>query len=470
MASSIKSITPQFKRDIAALCAYEPRARALQLLEAGEIEAYLDWAMGEGYRAAFGEHNPYQGPWDRRQALFEGMPVDFALWSKRLDDIPYDKWSRPLAAAFEKIKLFGASAIEIALRLGTLESFESVLRAWSAPAVRFAYGPSSTANWAGWSSLKLLIIARPGLSGFEHQFREFKHSLLPLALLLGKTGQAEAMVRHGMCPHGDDGWVALWRGTRALGKLCEADLAAAVGAGGADVQKALDWIEGKGVLAQEWQSAFEGDGDGAAAEALFGHGALFDYYPLARASERGDAVLLRRLFDEGADPNCFYKTGDPMLYRLDATKMTADVLQAWLDAGARPILNAGESNPFTSVDSGSSAIYGFAVAGRADLVKQACERAAEPFGLTYKEGRKTCAPLLAAALDGGHQDLALWLISEKGCSLSHLDGEDRRPCSEHASGDLLAAAKAAQLRVDMRVGIRDPKTPPKNMGTRTDTI
>jgi hypothetical protein len=195
---------------------------------------------------------------------------------------------------------------------------------------------------------------------------------------------------------------------------------------------AREFLQMRGRLYQEMEDLFEAPQATEAwrgeLEKLLAQQPRISYLPLARASEIGDVALLKRLFDAGGNPNCRYKTGVPMLARLDAkTRSQPGILQAWLDAGAAVVFGDGEENASFGTDDGPVSVLIEAIwEGETAQVRQMLEKSqgAVPIERLIK-GKRYGAPLLTA-INRDKLDVARLLV-EKGASLAALDEDTGWP-------------------------------------------
>lgn len=475
-----KKISAQFKRDVAALAAYEPRAQALRWLAEGRIEDYFVWASGDGYVAAHGkpeEHRQFSGLAARRYALTKSLPLDDAL----VDDRMAFGDTAAARLAVDSIELFGAIALEVALVLGSPEAFERALGPWAEPAARFASPREREHPDLMSGQMWHRALAHPKAMELLHMFPGHGHFLLLLAVLLGKLDQAEAMVRLGVSPTDSSEWMDCFDAWRDLLSLADAELEQVVGFSREKINEASQWFRAKRQLASALDNALMPDGqlDGAAlvparakaiqeALALLDQGAPVGAFALSKASEWGEVQLLERMFKSGANPNQRAGNGIPLLARMESSKLTEPVLQMWLDYGANPTMGPDAEAPFGS-GMCPSPLYQWAFEGKLDLIKQAATRAVGPVPLRFTDNRgNTYAELLAVALWKGHVELAHWLIAEGGCRLDDLEEDRGEPCSAMAKPDVLAKVIALLDKDAVGAAARIPED--SGGGVRTKTL
>lgn len=459
----------QLERDVAALAAFEPRKRALRMLAEGRAEDYLYWAMDEGYRQAHGKrrgdglkgyHGAPAEPMGlpiRCAELSRPAPLDEVLFYNRTRGVLPGDAGQIMRQAMDGIELFMASALEIALDSSPLDVFERTLSALTSVKAR-ASGAFSPRG-AHWTTLAARASCAPENTRFRAVFGP-DYGLLAKAVLQGKPEFAQAMIRHGLHPQSIEGWRDLgrdliddsfqWSAERELELL---------GASDSDVARLWEWIDEKAEQMEEIErlssSIVGGDSpapDGqveqaaSAIKALFSKGAPATSHTIMAAIENGRADLMEAALDAGGDPNCTDGGGDLVMSWIDLSRMDKKMFEIWLARGGRIILNSYVKNPFADDDRTSPAIN-IAKQGRLDLLKQASADPVAPFKFTVNHKGATYAPLLAVAIGNGHAELAKWLVVEKGCSLSHLDDESGSPCSELASGHLLAGLVAEEERL-----------------------
>jgi hypothetical protein len=459
-----------FLRDAQSLADYQPRNAAINLINETRIEDFLNWEYVDGRQAAFGQPSATPSQEERLAHLSRSMFLDIELYDRLMKAAPF-KSQPPLARkGFESVRDWMASPLEIVLRRGTADGFKRVIRQLTSPEIRFNFPEMHEQIGNAWASAAYLLMAHG-----EHKWRYKddvvrKHSLLSLALCLGKLDCADAMARSGICPIGSEQWHEFGLVFRVLYSLPRATLNLVAGQTIDDrtMARATDWIAHKRVASISMEEACEHPGTNKSliqaavdkAHAALELAAGFDYLPLARACEWGRPDLLRALFAAGADPNALYKTGISALCRIESKRITPEILAIWLEAGANPRRRGGDeflaAQGFGTAYS-PSALYQWTWAGRIDLVKLACEKGIEPIELVCEYEGRTYAPLLALALQNGHGDLAAWMIEHKGCRLDHLSSDDDVACRQYGQGDALKQANAAEERMKMQSYVPEAK-------------
>lgn len=451
-----KKTYKSYLKDIAALARYAPRKQAIEWILDGRIEDYLDWELSDGYVAAVGETAPKASERDRRRALFSPMRLDSALSNERFHGLPDSYLSKGDLAARSSIDYFLESPMVIALRGGSDAAFEKCIAAWGSPVRRFSdvddYGLMAVI------SFPFVDFNSPSFRAILRIVKGAYWDLLLLALMLGRTDRAEAMVRCGMCPTDNMEWASFhdrvinWKQTdsRTVSSISQVDHV--------EWKPITDWSWRKVMLAQELdeeldRSRHSGSVDAMAAGQIIlefvEKGASIGYMELANATEWGRLDLLRKLFASGGDPNIRYKTGISTLARMNQEKLTPEAVKVWLEAGANPLFcREREIIEVSSLSLG--ALYNFAWSGRLDLVQICCETACGPVPLSHDHDGVRYSPFLAVALSKGHKDLAVWMIDQKGCRLDDLDPDTESPCRKLASPELLGEVNAEVQRIAMR--------------------
>lgn len=472
MGSAKPQTKKQLLTDIASLAAYAPRAKAIGWIYEGQFERYIDWAWAEGYEAAKGMPHSPMDEGQRYLALTQPMALDSHLLYAKIMAANVAAEQALSQMAFERIHLFGQSPLEMLLRSGSDQVFDALLRFLTSPKARFALGMRFGAllklAWGTWEM-------RLSSGGMESGRFAWKHDseflILPFAVMIGRRDRADLMLKRGLQP---SDWHRTDSDVGALHGLPHDTLVSLTGVEKPDLSAASDWIRKKYDLSEKLS---ELDASSAAsteslvtarneAMSIAEEGVAISYYPMAIASEAGDVELLKCFFANGGDPNCYYKTGSPMLARFDASKLDANVLQTWLDAGANPATSVGGESVF-----GGSAIENFVYKDRLDLVKKSYEGAVGKFDLRTNREGKSYASLLAVALSHGNRDMALWLIRQ-GCKLSDRDESTDKPCSTFGDAMLIADLKSELEHKVLRVSTPQAQAadPKKTMKDRTDTL
>ena len=479
---SVKS-TPQQKqywRDVEALAGYEPRKQALRWLFEGNPESYIQWARTDGYWAAHGKAAPQEWLSDRCTPLFRETPLDEVLCNRHHGAFHAETDKRGAYSereqrdAFQahkatrsKVEHYFSTPIQLLVMSGSVEALEAALAFWASPAQRFARGFSGGGE--GWN----IYTKTERLSESNYAMRRMSHWPLAFALLLGRFEHAAAMARRGYCPDDEWGWEEFRSGIRnmkdgqgALRKIRDA-LREMLGVEPL-VDEASDWVGNR-------EQAFQGLNEAMRAKAwtpearakaveMLENGVSPGCYALARATEFGDKELLLRMFARGADPNCRYESSVPMLARLDSQKLTPELLQIWLDAGANPTMRPADDSPFGD-GMCPSALYEWVFEGATELVVQACSKAAGPVELRLKtKNGKPWSPLLALALSRGHRDLVRWMVEEKGCSLEDLADDEESTCAEFGAAAIREFALAYQERRELMIDPGRSTAPPLGYG------
>jgi hypothetical protein len=465
----------QYWRDVEALSAYEPRKQALRWLLEGNPEAYIKWAGSDGHVAAYGKAPPPAHPAARSAPLFREIPLDRALDERHENAFLVDKAGKNLRSPAEKEAAFQAhkathakiehlysTPLQFLVEAGSVEALDAALALWSSPAERFARGFEEPEY--GWNFVTKTLEPDRIFAAM----RRLPLWLLAFALLLGRFEHADAMVRHGYGT--DDVWV--WDEWRvAIWKLKDRrDALRDILGAEPLVDEACEWVRNRQQALNELDKAMEAkewtpEASAKAMELLDRNVAPGPDH-LAAATEHGDRELLLKMFAQGGDPNCRYKTGVPMLARMDSKELTPELLQIWLDAGARPTMGPHADEPFGH-GMCPSALYQWVWEGATELVIQACSKAADPVELRLSSDGKPWSPLLALALSRGHRELVRWMIEEKGCSLEDLADDGESPCSEYGAQETKDFAFAMQERREL---MSDPAPstapPPGYVGNR----
>ena len=472
MAAKTNPKQKQYWRDVEALAAYEPRKQALCWLLDGKPESYIQWARTDGYWAAHGKAAPQRWHDDLCAPLFAMIPLDKAIEERHesaylktksgKEDLSsptaIKKAFQANAASHAKIEHLYSTPLQLLVTAGSVESLDAALALRSSPAERFSRGFAKAPSGWSWETKT----PQPEVVG---ELWDLPYGTLALTLLMGRFAHADAMVRHGYCPDNEFGWYDLCRAILKLEKSGAAlrDILGAEPPG----EAASDWAWNKVVALQELDAVmgvkeWTPEAHAKALE-LLDKNIAPGYYPLSCATLIGDKELLLKMFAQGADPNCLYKTGVPMLARMDSKKLTPELLQVWLDAGARPSMGPGHDSPFGD-GMCPSALYQWVWEGATDLVVQACSKAAGPVELRLKSDGKHWSPLLALALSRGHRDLVRWMIEEKGCSLEDLADDGESPCSEYGDKQIREFALALQERRELMIDPGRSTAPPPGYG------
>jgi hypothetical protein len=470
------SLTSSFVADVDSLAGYAPRNRAIELIRAGRVEEYLDWALSDCKEAATGKAPTPATEQDRRRALIKPMALDIELMRVRLPG----KYSRGLDAAarnaaLDAVEHFGQAPLEIALRSASDAAFEKCLDAWCLPRRRFAdgFGELDGFRWseAGPKRSKLDALYDASMELSHGNGGSSHWGLLSLSFLIGKPERAEMMARRGMSPNDSSRWGDFRDQMQSLAEMDPSVLADLAKVQSADLQKTILWAERKIELAEELEVELESQDPSEAgfdvADAdrrvldLVRKGASVGCFALAVATEGGRIDLLRELFAAGGDPGVLDPKGGTLFSEFDLRSLRPDALQVWLEAGACPI-NAGEVDCFGNVRQ-PTALFNYAWMGRTDLMKACRESSVEPISMTYEVDGKVYAPLLAIALDKGREEAAVWLVREMGCRLDHLDPASGKACRTFAKGDLLAEMEAAEFKIELEGSLKPGKVvPPKS--------
>lgn len=450
-------ISESFLADMASLAAYEPRSRAIEWIKAGRLEEFMDWACTDGYIAAHGrDSNREQSEARRLGTLFEPLHLDRELIESRLGTDDEKTVVQAAKAATLAIEHFSQSPIEIAIRADTDEPLEALLKLWGSPKYRFEGCGCDIARNADWLGEKAWIyLDRDDRMRVCRSSSNRCWDALAMAFLVGKPHRAEMMQRAGMAPSDLSEWWSFDDRLRQLSKLPPSLLGVLMGVENASLEAMDEWAGKKNQLSEEIEELFRtpppkpGDPGfeefDAKLDALLAQGAPIGYYPLAQATSAGRLDMLRKLFAAGGDPNAPYKTGVPMLARVDGPKFTPEALQIWLDAGARPSMPPGSEEPFGN-SWNPAPLFQFAWSGRLELVKPCFEKAqGKTQAIEEVDGKFYCT-LLAIALNRGDGELAAWLIEEQGCRLDHLEPDSGETCEAVADPAVLAHARAAQER------------------------
>ena len=445
---------PQFELDIEALCSYGPRNQAIQWLSDGDVETYLDWALGDGYWAAHAEESGDASQTTRRSELFNAIPLDRALIGKRLEGCAYAAQEGLIAIAMKKVGHLMQSPLEIVLRQGSVEAFDLALRAWSSPERRFADPLNRAGECLGWSSLHINAESVPALKMLARKW--FAHSLIPLAFMLGREDHLKAMIRHGMHPVNGLGWHALAIEVANLCKVSSHDLELASGFDLATWESAARWTASMAKRVRSTEEIASSKSNGSkqgsarqaieAIQALLDQGTAVSQRVVEDSTRWGDEVWLRSLFAKGGNSNSLNEVRVQSFAGLDTKSLKKEAAQVWLEHGANPTLGEDSEGPFGTRER-PSAIYKYIEAGRLDLLRLAAAKSLGPIAFNRVVDGQTYAQPLALALSNGRKDIVQWLIEEQGCSLDHLEEETGEPCREYGEGDVLAAAMAAEERV-----------------------
>lgn len=443
-----------FLLDLQSLKIYEPRRQAIEWIKAGRLDDFMDWESTEGFAAAKGPNQVQSEDSLRRQrTLFSPFWLDRELIN-RMGATKSAVLADACEMAAKELECFEQSPIEIVIRESSDEPFDALLEFCSGPKFRFADSDSSLFNRASWNLNRFIARSQEKMTQEILDISsEPCWDMLLLALLTGRQDRAQRMVGAGLCPSHQWEWTSFIDRIEAFSKLGSQDLEDACGLPNAPIQAALDWAWEKMRLAQELEELFEKSIPAkessakfdAALKTLLDQRAPVCYFALAEATEAGRLDVLQSLFAAGGNPNCRYKTGVPMLARLDTEKLTEEALQIWLDAGARPSMPEGSSEPFGG-GLCPAPLYQFAWHGRLDLAKCCLERAQGPVDLLEPSQGKIYNTIFSVALARDKADLAAWLVEEKGCLLEHLNPDDGEPCVTLAHPETLPRIQAAQER------------------------
>ena len=471
MESMRKRPKKELLEDIKSLAAYAPRAQAIKWIFEGRFDRFMDWAAGDGRQAATGQSFGARSDEVRYSTLTEPLWLDQELLFGRIMKGKERTVLELSQRAFYAIDLFGQSPLEMLLRGGSDEAFDAFLRFLISPKARFALrGYSDNAFKAAWGSWNMKLTAQGNAMLRFMLERDSAFMILPLAVMIGRRDRADLMLKRGVQPND---WQRMDSDVFAMRELPADFLADLTGAQQPNLVAASEWVEAKCELSERLSeiaksfSASSESRDEARREAasIAEQGVAINYYPMALASEAGDAELVKCFFANGGDPNCRYKSGAPMLAALDASKLGVDVLQAWLDAGANPAMPLDMDTAF-----GGSALENFVFRDRIDLVEKSCDGAAGKVELRSKFEGKTYSSLLSLALSKGDADMALLLMRLGGCKLSDRDESTGRPCSSFGSPALIADIKSELENKSLRVSTPEAKEPPKTLVNRTDTL
>jgi len=204
-------------------------------------------------------------PAARRKALLDPLVLDAVLRVSRTKSMEFNDKERARRLAVREIELWGASPLEIALVKGSPEAFEQALSYWVDPKLRFATG--ETVQQPIWWTMIFRIYANYELcADLEPMDLEAGQTLLLLALMLGKTEQAEAMVRSGLSPRGGWEWDELAGVALRIAKEPDESFAAAVGLPRDGWAAAIEWVKVKSRLCDKLENAFDLPGGDLASE------------------------------------------------------------------------------------------------------------------------------------------------------------------------------------------------------------
>jgi hypothetical protein len=309
-----------------------------------------------------------------------------------------------------ELPYFGASPVEVLLREGNQEGLKQVLREWASPRRRYLRGFHYNHHDIGWTS--------PEALPFEARLKEgFKRiPLVTLAAIRGDTVAMQMLVQAGLCPTGW-GWADE---SEALLNLAERmkdgypdarKVLKQYGLARGRLSAAAARLDRMGSLDQELEDVFESEtynsGGRKKAFALLKKGAPVGYYALARATEEDDIEMLEALFAAGGDPNCVYKSGVPMLAKLN--KASARAVQVWLERGACPLMFHDAGAPDFGDDWCPSPLYQAVWEADLDRVRLLLEKAVVAPVIAFREGRKYVNPMADLARERGHAKLAAYL-------------------------------------------------------------
>ncbi|QDL55001.1 hypothetical protein [Rhodoferax aquaticus] len=478
-----QTLNKQALSDIASLQSYAPRQAALDLLAQGCMEEFLDWELGEGYVAANGEPKQVEERFavaTRRQALLNELALDGALYG-RISDVAQGKEEDALLRlALERIPYLFASPLEIALRTAPIEAFEKTLLSWSSPERRFFGIDGSSKDGHGWQSFSIrssiLDKKQSSRALFDIGQRLKRHSLLTLALLLGKTEHAVALCRHGLRPDSQNEWDDVFSALQSFKGLTPDQQTWLTGCVEPKTIQAIEWLIEQDNLFNAMEEAAEEleapQGIPKLGE-LLDQGASFSYYPMIKAMEWGQLDLLERMFKSGGNPNVTYKSGAPLMARIAGDEyFTLEALDLFLKYGTNPTMGEGAESYFGD-GWNLSALASFVWSGRFEHLKKACDGPVAPialrrdkagyepsFGDTKKKSKKPkvyYSQMLALALQKDHGAMAAWMIQKHGCRLDDLEPENGEPCSAFGQGDTIEEAKAAQLQAEMKASLPKPE-------------
>jgi hypothetical protein len=443
MAAKNQEAFKQFALDVDALSAHEPRRRAIQWLMDGHIDLVERWVSEDGCVAAYGSSRDEADDGLPGSFLFRPLPLDRALARRFAKALV--QFGPPVSAAWEKargkIERLHQSPLEMLIKSGSDAALGAALELWSAPARRFSRGgrrPDQGA-WTGWV---------PRICGEDHpdwRIRDSRDSALGLALLLGRMGAVDAMVRSGMGPEGHYGWDELSMCLGALREVGAAELKREVGLN-PDIEAARSFAWDQLMQQQDLDEALPRRGklspeQSQKARELLDAGAQPRVGALVGATESGDGALVAKAFSCGADPNGRDKAAAMAQVKIDL--WTEGALREWLRAGG----NFDAEGP--SGDDDLPTLYRWCIASRLDCIKLVLAESAGAIRLRYMEGGKMRSPMLALALDMGHEDIALWLVESLGCSLGDHDGGSSKLCSDHGSDALRARVLSAEEKREL---------------------
>lgn len=310
-----------------------------------------------------------------------------------------------------EFRFFGASPVEAMLRAGNLAGLSEALRLWGAPKRRYLRGFYGNRHDAGWTSRHFLPYGALDWAIGDAP-------LVGLAAIRGDVDALHALVRAGLCPTGQFGWLdqhdALLRldeqktsGSRPL--LARALKQYGMARGG--LSAAANRMARQADLDQALEDAFGretyGKGGRKKALGLLAKGASVGYFPLARATEEDDIEMLEALFAAGGDPNCVYRDAVPLLAKLNTA--SAKAVRVWLRHGACPLMLHDPASPDFGDDWRPSPLYQAVWEGNLDMTRLLLEEAVIAPVIAYKEGRKFANPMADLAKGRGHAKLAAYL-------------------------------------------------------------
>ena len=464
-------IDPATQKDIEALAAYEPRKRALAMLKDGRAEEFLEWSLGEGHVAAFGEPASGDVLKTPSEIFFLPLSLDRALLNRAAERKAFkDSDARKAFKVFIQVEAgsaiegFGMSPMEI-LSIGShLEAFKACAAFAGSPAMRTMLG-SQSIQARGVYRIgfypQIIDVVRMISKRVEESFMNLLMALYPMLFFLelagGRTDVAEILARAGLHPKGA---ANSWRKLRnLLLGLVESKDEAEGGLGMAlDPAAGVAWLDALWDASyyleealREAQAPLEGEARAKAFSWIAQGAAIGSWEAPAHATRLGDAEMLRAIFANGGEPNATDDDAIPVLISRHTGwprfELAPEVLRAWLDAGARTAGNWFDKSFFgTSVR--PSPLYEWARRGRLNLLKACADHAQGSLSFTQGMGDgRVASDLLAVAINNGHEEVAVWLVEEKGCRLDHVYTEDGEPIRGLAKGQMLARLQAIEDRL-----------------------
>lgn len=366
----------------------------------------------------------------------ESLPCDARL-EKSMD---LDR--KKISGLWKRLPHFMQSPLEIVMRSADDEAFEKAFRS----AVGHLPSLPRGTRGSGWTSRERRHM------GFvtERDMRAAARVpciayLLVLALMLGRTDRARALVRLGWIPS-IDGWRLMVERLGDFLELAERPevCAEAIGVSPDDIlqnaESAIAWIKDGMARSDRLDGLCDQSApDLAAIQGLLDEGTPVGPWALFYALGAGNRPLVRLLLEAGADPNGDVK-GQYVLVRAPSKSLSPELLQDMLDAGA---ICADFTSEFPfGEDTRDMPLARWAWDGRTDLMRQALDGSRAPIQVynVRKDGsgeNRRWSPLLATALSRGHAETAFWLCS-KGARLDDLDDETEEPCSSCASEAVMA--------------------------------